>query len=488
MEGNSEYEESINMLLNDVDMLFHESPQVGTELTPIESKESTDSSLMNSLTYFSSDTTLSLEESTQSIPKTLVKTQSQVQIEFQSNMTNFNQQDDIFYELHRNNNKNINYNYFGDELLITPDRMFNSLTSGSVSESFNYSNSNSFSIEKSDSYNGNDHIEAFKHEKNLDNSIPPFLTSKFSVPSENFISKRRKSAPKGIIHNKPRFENFDLSSSVMSESNEDVSISPRNSFCYKPNQNTVLPNDNISKNKFKVEDISPNTVSNSNNNEDDNDGDTDDTNTSSERIFPNQLESIEDIPRIELAQHRCEGCFKVSKNTYGCIKQIIDRLPNLKSYREYNTPNNYSLEFVKHFGNKNFEYLESEVKTLYDPMIKRYITEDQYNSKGKKIKRDYPSLCPFCKVTKGEDIDSLFYERNNSCYRGHLINTHGINTNGQFVKLPKSGFIGYKMGKNCWIETFGFRCQYDGCDMCFLRGDKSHGFHEYIRHWSSCHE
>lgn len=38
MEGNSEYEESINMLLNDVDMLFHESPQVGTELTPIESK------------------------------------------------------------------------------------------------------------------------------------------------------------------------------------------------------------------------------------------------------------------------------------------------------------------------------------------------------------------------------------------------------------------------------------------------------------------
>lgn len=205
------------------------------------------------------------------------------------------------------------------------------------------------------------------------------------------------------------------------------------------------------------------------------------------KYLPKRFEPIDDLPKISECKHRCSKCFKVSKTSYGCANQIVKRLPNIDSYREYNTPNGYTLDYAIKHGDKKYVYLASEAKNKYDPLVKRYTLDVQYNSKGKKMKRDYPSLCPFCKVTNTKKFDSLFYERNNSCYRGHLINTHGINSLGEFVKLPTSGFVCYKLGKNSWSETVGFKCPYDNCEACFLRGDKTHGFHEYIRHWNRSH-
>lgn len=203
--------------------------------------------------------------------------------------------------------------------------------------------------------------------------------------------------------------------------------------------------------------------------------------------LPTVFESIDDLPKIKQSKHRCSACFKVSKTSYGCANQIVKHLPNIELYKEYNTPNGYTLEYARKHGDSQYVYLASEVKNEYDPLVKRYTLDVQYNSKGKKLKRDYPSLCPFCKVSEARKFDSLFYERNNSCYRGHLINTHGINSMGEFAKLPESGFVCYKLGKNSWSETVGFKCPYENCDFCFLRGDKTHGFHEYIRHWNRSH-
>lgn len=207
----------------------------------------------------------------------------------------------------------------------------------------------------------------------------------------------------------------------------------------------------------------------------------------SPNCLPEDFEDIADLYKIRFAHHRCEGCFKISKQGYGCSKQLIKKLPNLQAFKEYNTPNGYTLDYVREHASSEYIYLYSEVTNDYDPLIKRYSTIPPPASKGKKMKRDYPSLCPFCEVTDHRKIDDLFYERNNSCYRGHLINTHGINSTGDVVKLPTSGFVCYKLGKNCWIETSGFRCPYDDCKACFLRGDKTHGFHEYIRHWNRFH-
>jgi hypothetical protein len=203
--------------------------------------------------------------------------------------------------------------------------------------------------------------------------------------------------------------------------------------------------------------------------------------------LPSVFESVDDLVKIEHCKHRCNGCFKVSNSSYGCSRQLIKKLPNLEAYKEYNTPNGYSLEYSKKHGDPQYIYLDSEVKTSYDPLVKRYLNGVQYSPKGKKLKRDYPSLCPFCKVSEGRKFDSLFYERNNSCYRGHLINTHGINSTGEVALLPQSGFVCYKLGKNTWSESIGFKCPYEYCNVCFIKGDKTHGFHEYIRHWNRYH-
>lgn len=203
--------------------------------------------------------------------------------------------------------------------------------------------------------------------------------------------------------------------------------------------------------------------------------------------LPQTVDDVGELPKINQSKHRCKKCFRISKLSYGCANQIVEVLPNLKLFQEYNTRNGYTLDFANQNGDPNYVYLDSEVTTDYDPVVKRYSTKIQYNSRGKKLKRDYPSLCPFCKVTDTKKFDSLFYERNNSCYRGHLINTHGINSTGEYAKLPRSGFVCYKLGKNSWSETYGFECPYQGCNLCFLKGDKTHGFHEYIRHWNRSH-
>lgn len=203
--------------------------------------------------------------------------------------------------------------------------------------------------------------------------------------------------------------------------------------------------------------------------------------------LPTVFEDAFHLRKIEHSSHICDGCFKITKTSYGCSKQLVPTLPNLKTFENYNSPNGYTLEFAQKHGSDAYIYISTEMKNDYDPKIKRYYKKQQYTESGKRLKRDYPSLCLFCKVSDVRSFDQLFYERNNSCYRGHLINTHGISSSGEVAKLPQSGFVCYKLGKNIWSETVGFRCPYEGCNVCFLKGDKTHGFHEYIRHWNRSH-
>ncbi|KAG0673227.1 hypothetical protein C6P42_002906 [Pichia californica] len=254
-------------------------------------------------------------------------------------------------------------------------------------------------------------------------------------------------------------------------------------------------NDDLIKNVEYIENNSPKDILDTpdsnislNNNDNDYDDDYyDNDDIIPENCLPNVCKSIMDMSKLEEASHICDGCFEISKVSYGCSKQIIKQLPNVKIYKEYNTPNEYNLEFARIHGDSEYVYIESEAKTGYEPHVKRYSTEIQYNAKGKRMKRDYPSLCPYCKISESKKFDSLFYERNNSCYRGHLINTHGVNSKGDVVKVPNSGFVCYKQSKNGWSKTVGFKCPYNSCDTCFLKGDKAHGFHEYIRHWNKVH-
>lgn len=186
----------------------------------------------------------------------------------------------------------------------------------------------------------------------------------------------------------------------------------------------------------------------------------------------------------------CNYCEKISNTLYFCYAKPCNFDKKLSQFKLYNEPNNYHItDIIAHCG-RDFVYEENvdNINKDYDPYITRCQNEDEYNPKtGRKIKKDHPGFCKYCSLVDEVTWDSNFYQRNNSRYRGHMINTHGIHPNGGTVLLPTAGCYAYKWIRNHWFESSGFYCPYKNCKLPFTIGEKGHGFHEYLRHWSKHH-
>ena len=182
----------------------------------------------------------------------------------------------------------------------------------------------------------------------------------------------------------------------------------------------------------------------------------------------------------------CDGCQKISDTCYFCFQKEPNFKRKVNQFELYNQPNKVDINDVVRNCDKNYIYEENvdNVDKIYDPYITRCKIDDDIVN-GRKVKKDHPGFCRYCLLM--DDWNENFYERNNSRYRGHMINTHGIHPNGSRVKLPANGIYCYKWIRNHWFETSGFYCPYDGCLETFTIGEKGHGFHEYLRHWSKKH-
>jgi hypothetical protein len=183
----------------------------------------------------------------------------------------------------------------------------------------------------------------------------------------------------------------------------------------------------------------------------------------------------------------CDACQKISDTCYFCYILPCNFDRKLKQFQLYNKPNNFSLQQIIDHCDKSYIYEENidNINRVYDPYITRCRIEDEYVD-GKKIKKDHPGFCKYC-LMSDDSWENNFYERNNSRYRGHMINTHGIHPNGTKCRMPENGIFCYKWIRNHWFETSGFICPYPNCSDIFTIGEKGHGFHEYLRHWSKCH-
>ncbi|ODQ44658.1 hypothetical protein PICMEDRAFT_13325 [Pichia membranifaciens NRRL Y-2026] len=183
----------------------------------------------------------------------------------------------------------------------------------------------------------------------------------------------------------------------------------------------------------------------------------------------------------------CEYCQKISDTCYFCYNRPCNFIRKLQQFQLYNQPNGFTIDNVVYHCDNDYIYEENvdNKDRIYDPQITRCKIEDEFVN-GKKTKKDHPGFCKYCTMYD-ENWDSNFYERNNSRYRGHMINTHGIHPNGAICKMPDTGYFCYKWVRNHWFETSGFFCPYPNCNAAFAIGEKGHGFHEYLRHWSKVH-
>lgn len=183
----------------------------------------------------------------------------------------------------------------------------------------------------------------------------------------------------------------------------------------------------------------------------------------------------------------CDYCKKISDTCYFCYNKECNFNKKIQQFLLYNQPNNLTLDEIVSHCEDNYIYEENidNFNRIYDPYVTRCKINDVFIN-GKKIKKDHPGFCKYC-ILSDSSWDSNFYERNNSRYRGHMINTHGIHPFDIKVKIPDSGVFCYKWVRNHWFETSGFFCPYENCNKAFAIGEKSHGFHEYLRHWNKFH-
>ncbi|GMG19458.1 unnamed protein product [Ambrosiozyma monospora] len=137
-----------------------------------------------------------------------------------------------------------------------------------------------------------------------------------------------------------------------------------------------------------------------------------------------------------------------------------ENLPVCAPLSYFRVWNNLTIHELAHLNQSDEAYIYREnkfVNSLYDPHVnkKRRTTKELLNKESTVRRQSHShtkgkmpasegnlALCPFCPLDSleigadGHDVDSLFYTRNDSKYLHHMIQYHGVFSNGELVREP----------------------------------------------------
>lgn len=177
-------------------------------------------------------------------------------------------------------------------------------------------------------------------------------------------------------------------------------------------------------------------------------------------------------------------------------KIILNKLPSMNIFR---TCNGLTISnFLKNGeqpadGAYNYEATKESIINSYTPRVFRYLkSNEKLKSTRSRQVVAREGLCPYC-VSNNPDL--LFHDINSSRYSTHLLNYHGIFTNGTKILDPVKHCHGREMKKNGTERVVEcVVCPYPNCKAIIKFGRKRIGatqqqrFSAYIRHASLTHK
>ncbi|VEU19673.1 DEKNAAC100434 [Brettanomyces naardenensis] len=166
----------------------------------------------------------------------------------------------------------------------------------------------------------------------------------------------------------------------------------------------------------------------------------------------------------------------------------------------YRQLNGLSFENFKHLNNMNphiiYERNKKFQTNVYEPAVnKKYSisTEEAGQGKLKASSQGNFALCPYCQLTHenlSDNCERMFYKRNDSNYLHHMIQYHGIFSNGELVKDPE--VRGWALTPTDKSPVEVVQCPYCG-DFVSLKKFKpdnqnEHRLLKYLRHVKERHK
>ncbi|KAG7926216.1 hypothetical protein KL925_003266, partial [Ogataea polymorpha] len=169
----------------------------------------------------------------------------------------------------------------------------------------------------------------------------------------------------------------------------------------------------------------------------------------------------------------------------------------------YRIQNNISIRAFEAFNKPDSKYIYLENRkygtNLYEPAVNRKLNpqllghETDTASRKKSVNTGNFALCPFCPMTQENsrnEFQKLFFKRNDSNYLHHMIQFHGVFSNGRLVKDPAKR--GWLFSKEMAEPVEVVECPY--CSECITlkkykaSNPNEHRLLKYLRHVKEHHK
>ncbi|KAG7805801.1 hypothetical protein KL921_005232 [Ogataea angusta] len=169
----------------------------------------------------------------------------------------------------------------------------------------------------------------------------------------------------------------------------------------------------------------------------------------------------------------------------------------------YRIRNNISIRAFEAFNKPDSKYIYQENRkygtNLYEPAVNRKLNpqllgdEAGMASRKKSANTGNFALCPFCPMTQENsrnEFQKLFFKRNDSNYLHHMIQFHGVFSNGRLVKDPAKR--GWLFSKETAEPVEVVECPY--CSECITlkkykaSNPNEHRLLKYLRHVKEHHK